>query len=107
LELKAEDKCLAHALVIAISRLENVPNYNYYRRGYKIRPVDQNLCETIGFDLSNGVRIPEIVRFQENFREYKIVVPHGLSCENIIFEGRSTRPSELFHFMMMSKDTIM
>ena len=41
-EEKAEDKCLAQALVIAISRLENDPNYNSYRRGYRIDPVVQN-----------------------------------------------------------------
>jgi len=87
-EVKAEENCLAHALVIAIARLENDPKYNSYRRGCRIRHVVQNLCETIGIHLSTGAGIPELVRFQEHFREYKIVVYHGLSCEDIMFEGQ-------------------
>ena len=43
IEVKAEGNCLANAFIIAISRLNNVSNYNSYRRGYKIRPVVQNL----------------------------------------------------------------
>jgi len=53
-EVKAEEHCLAHDLKIAISRVENDPNYNSYRRDYRIRHVVQILCETIGIDLSNG-----------------------------------------------------
>jgi len=73
-EVKAEENCLAHALIIAIARIEKDPNYNSYRRGYRIRPVVQKLLKTIYIDLSNGAGIPELVRFQERFREYKIVV---------------------------------
>ena len=87
-EVKAEENCLAHAILIAISRLEKDPNYNSYRRGYKIRRVVQKLLKKTCIDLSNGAGISEIVRFQENFREYKIVVYHGLSCEDIMFEGQ-------------------
>jgi len=36
MEVTAEENCLAHALIIAISRIEKDPNYNSYRRGYKI-----------------------------------------------------------------------
>ena len=85
-EVQAEENCLAHADVIAISRLEKGPNYNSYRRGYKISPVVQNLCKKTGIDLSNGAGFPELVRFLEHFREYKIVVYQGLSCEDIMFE---------------------
>jgi len=38
-EVRAEVNCLAHALVIAIARLNNDPNYKAYRQGLKIRPV--------------------------------------------------------------------
>jgi len=79
-EVKAEENCLAHALIIAIARVDKDPNYDAIRKGRKIRPVIQNLLETTGIDLPNGAGIPEIVRFQEHFREYKIVVYHGLSC---------------------------
>jgi hypothetical protein len=36
--LNAKKNCLAHALITAIARLDNDPNYNSYQRGYKIRP---------------------------------------------------------------------
>ena len=29
-----------------------------------------------------------MTRFQEHFRQYKIVVYHGLSCDDIMFQGR-------------------
>ena len=37
--------------------------------------------------MTNGSGLPELVKFQEHFREYKIVVYEGLSCDNIMFEG--------------------
>jgi len=94
-EVKAEQYCLARALVIAISRLENDRNYNSYRRGCRIRPVVLNECETVGIDLSNEAGFPELVRIQEQFREYKIIVYHGLSCEDIMFEGQVDSSKEI------------
>ena len=73
-EVKAENNCLAHALIIAIWKLRNDPNYKSYRQGRKIRPVAQHLLETTGIDLDNGAAIPELTRFQEHFHEYKRVV---------------------------------
>jgi len=34
-----------------------------------------------GIDLKNGAWIPELIRFREYFREYKIVVYSGLKCD--------------------------
>jgi hypothetical protein len=68
-EVKAEGKCLAHALIIAIAKVEKNALYNSYRRGCRIRPAVQNLLDTTGIDLSGGSGIPELVRFQEYFRE--------------------------------------
>ena len=73
-EVRAEENCLAHALIITIARLNNDPNYTSYRRGRKIRPVFRKLLETTGIDLKNGGGIPELSRFQKNFHEYKTVV---------------------------------
>jgi len=42
-EVKAEENCIAHALLIAIASVDNDPKYNSYRRGYRVRPVAQNL----------------------------------------------------------------
>jgi len=78
-ELQAEENCLAHALIIAITKVDEDPNYKAFRQGRNIRHVVQTLLETTGIDLSNGAGIHELVRLQEHFREYKKFVYHGLS----------------------------
>jgi len=85
--VKAVDSYLAHALKIAIAIVDNDANYKSHRDGWKIRPVVRNVLEKTGIDLSIGARIPELVRYQERFREYKIFVHEGLSSDNIMFEG--------------------
>jgi hypothetical protein len=80
--------CLAHALVIAISKIINDPNYNSYHHGWKIRPVIDNLLETTGINLDNGCGIPELEQFQDDFRQHKIVVYTSLNCDTIMFEGQ-------------------
>jgi hypothetical protein len=74
IEVKAEHNCLAHALFIAKARIDRHPNYQSFRKGNKIRPVVASLLETMGIDLTQGGGIPELIRFQEHFHEYKIVV---------------------------------
>jgi len=85
---KTLDNCLTHALIIAIAKLDNDPNYKSYRNERKIRLVVQNLLETTGIDLTNGAGIPELIRFQEHFRDYKITVYQGLVCDSAMFEGQ-------------------
>jgi len=87
-EVKTGENCLAHALVISIAKVENDPNYKAYINGRKIRNVVQTLFDETGIDLYNGGGIPELTRFQEHFRQYKMVVYHGLSCDDIMFEGQ-------------------
>ena len=82
-QVGAESNCLAHALVIAKAKVDSDPNYNSYRRRYKIRPVVDSLLETTGIDLSLGWGVPEIMRFQEHFKAYRIVVFRGLDCKDI------------------------
>ena len=79
---------MAHALVIAKAKVDGDPNYNSYRSGYKIRPVVDSLLETTGIDLSLGGGVPELMRFQEHFKEYRIVVFGGLSCADIYSDGQ-------------------
>jgi hypothetical protein len=79
IEVKAETNCLAHALVIAIAKATNDPDYVAYRKGRKIHPVVDNLLATTGINLENGGGIPELERFQEHFDQYKIVVYTGLN----------------------------
>ena len=70
IEVRAEQNCLAHALIIAIARLNNDPNYNLYRQGYKIRSAVDHILHTTGIDLSNGGGIPELAQFQTHFKDY-------------------------------------
>jgi len=44
-EVKAEENCLAHTLIIAIARVDNDANYKAHRQGRKIRPVVQSLLQ--------------------------------------------------------------
>ena len=60
IDVISKTNCLAHALLIAIARLENEPVYKSYRRGWKIGAAVQNLLETTGIDLRNGGEFPEI-----------------------------------------------
>jgi len=94
-EVKAEENFLAHALIITIAREDNDVNYTSYSKGRKIRPVVQTLLQEIGMDLTNGVGIPEINRFQEHFQDYQITVNQGLSCDDIMFEGRHFQTYQL------------
>jgi hypothetical protein len=73
IEVKTDKNSLAHALIISIARLTKDPNYNSYRRGYKIRAEVDRLLAATGIDLANGAGIPELTRFQEHFKEYRIV----------------------------------
>jgi len=79
---------LAHALVIAKAKVDGDLNYESYRHGYKTRPIVNRLLETMGIDLSRGGEVPELLRFQEHFKEYRIVVFGGLNCENVYFDGQ-------------------
>ena len=56
-QVKAEENCLAHALVIAIARFEKDQNYDSYRRGFRIIPMVNHLLKTADIDLTNGVGI--------------------------------------------------
>jgi len=51
-EMKAEENCLAHALIIAIAREEKDVNYTAYRKGRKIRPIVEALLQQTGIDLT-------------------------------------------------------
>ena len=85
---------MADALVIAKAKVDGDPNYYSYRRGYKIRPVVDRLLETTGIDLSLGGGVPELLRFQEHFKEYRIVFG-GLNCEDIFrWTGRVRKKNQ-------------
>jgi hypothetical protein len=58
-------------------------------QGRKIIPVVQHLLETTGINLTNGGGIPELMRYQDHFAEYRIVVYEALRCDQIMFDGNN------------------
>jgi hypothetical protein len=65
-KVKAENNCLTHALVTAVAKLTNDPDYKAFIQGRKICLVVDRLLVTTGIDLTNGGVIPELMRFQEH-----------------------------------------
>jgi len=53
-KVMAEESCLAHALLIAIARVDNDANYKAYCQCRKISPVVQALVKETSIDLTNG-----------------------------------------------------
>ena len=86
-QVKAETKCLAHALIIAIAKVTKDPNYKAYMQGRKIYPKVDQLLAAKDISLDNEGGIPEFERFQDHFRHYKFIVYTGLKCDEIMFEG--------------------
>jgi len=62
-EVQGEENWLAHALIIAFAKVDNDFDYKAYRQGRKIRHAVQMPLKTTGIDLSNGVGVPELVKF--------------------------------------------
>ena len=87
-QVKSETNSLVHAPFIAIAKQTNDHNYKAYRQRQKIYPKVDQLLTATGISLDNGGGIPEIERFQEHLRHYKIVVYTRLNCYEIKFEGR-------------------
>ena len=94
-EVKASENCLAHAIIIAIAKEENDPDYKAYRQGRKIRPVVQKLLAETYLDLPEGGGFPLLIKFQEHIQQYKITIYQSLACEYIIFEGKVDSPKKI------------
>ena len=89
-EVMTEENCLAHALVIAITKVTNNPDYQAYRKGREILPKVHELLQASGVDLSRGGGIPELQAFQRHLSQYRIVVYSGLRCDSIMCDGHVT-----------------
>jgi hypothetical protein len=77
--VNTEKNCLAHAVIIAIARVDNDPNCDSYRKGRKIRPEVDSLLQATGVDLTWGGKISELGSFQQYFYDrYKTVVYNDL-----------------------------
>ena len=95
MEVKASENCLAQAILIAIANVEIDPIYTSYRDGSKKRPAVRKLLDKTGIQLSGGGGFPELLKFQEYVREYKMTVYRYLACEDIIFEGQVDSPKRI------------
>ena len=95
IEVRAENNCLSHASIIAKARADGHPYHQSFRKGNKILPVVASLLEEKGIDVTHGGGIPELIRFQKNFHEYKIVVYDSVHCDNIIYEGHVESPKRI------------
>jgi len=103
IEVMTEENCLALALIIAIPGLEKDPNYDSYRRECRILPVVNHLLQTTGIYLTNGGGITELTRFQEYYKEYRIIVYGGLNCEDMTFDG--VNESEKIIYLLYDETT--
>ena len=96
IQVEAKENCLAHALIIAIARIEQNPNYNSYHHGVKIIPMANNLLQTTGIDLTNGGGIRELTQFQQHYKDYRIIVYDTLNCEDRMFDGQNDSEKRIY-----------
>ena len=61
--VKAEFLCLAHALVIAMARVNSDPKYKSYKLGRCLNKPVEDLLKASGVDLSNGGGLEELQQF--------------------------------------------
>ena len=55
--------CLAHALIIAMARVNRNPKYKSIRDGYSLKGPVQDLLSGSGVDLINGWGFKELEQF--------------------------------------------
>jgi hypothetical protein len=72
--VKAAFLCLAHALIIAMVRVNVDPKYATYRHGKCLKKPVVELLKASGVDLSDGGGLEELEQFQDYLSDYKIIV---------------------------------
>jgi hypothetical protein len=93
--VKAALLCLAHALIIAMARVNGDPKYNSYRDRYQLGKPVEELLKASGVYLSNGGGLEELQQFQECLSDYRIVYD-GMSHDTLIFSGNSLSDKKLY-----------
>ena len=94
--VKAAFLCLAHALVIAMARVNSDPKYKSYSNGYGLNKPVEDLLKASGVDLFNGGGLEELQQFQDYLSDNKIVVFDGLSPDRLIFSENSLSDKKLY-----------
>jgi hypothetical protein len=96
--VKAAFLCLAHALIIAVARVNDNTKYKSYSSVYGLyKPkAVEDLLKVSGVNLTNGGGLEELEQFQENFSDCKIIAFDGLCPDRIIFSGHSLSAKKLY-----------
>jgi len=71
--VKAAFLCLAHALIIAMVRVNGDLKYALYRQDKCINKPFEDLLKASGVDLSNGGGFVELNSFRSTFRTTKLL----------------------------------
>ena len=94
--VKAVFLCLAHALIIAMAKVNGDSKFKSYRNGYGLKEPVEELLNASGVDLSNGGGFKELQQFQEYLSDYKIIVFDGLNPDRVMFSGNSLSAKKLY-----------
>jgi hypothetical protein len=94
--VKAAFLCLAHALIIAMARVNGDPKHATYKDGKCLEKPVEGLLKASGVDLSDGGGLEELEQFQDYLSDYKIIVYDGLSPDRLIFSGNSLSEKKLY-----------
>jgi hypothetical protein len=87
---------MAHAVIIAMARVNGDPKYESYRKGYRLDKTVEEHLEASGVDLRNGGGLEELQLFQACLSDYKIIVFDGLKPDRVIFSGKSLSAKKLY-----------
>jgi len=93
--VKAAFLCLAHALIIAMARVNGDPKYKSYKNGYGLKKPVEQLLKATGVDSPNGGGLKNF-KFQQYLSDYKIIVFDGLYSDMVMFSGNSLSPKKLY-----------
>jgi len=94
--VKAAFLCLAHALIIAMTRVNIDPKYKSYRNGRGLNQPVQDLVSASGINFTNDGCLDELEQFQNYLSDYKILVYDGLNPDRVIFSGNSLSHNKLY-----------
>jgi hypothetical protein len=86
---------LAHALVLAMAKVNNDPNYVSCTEGRKLKKPAQDLLLASGVQLDNEGGIEELAQIQNFLPGYKIIVYDGLSPNRVMFSRNTDFPNKL------------
>jgi len=94
--VKAVFLSLAHALIIAMVKVNDDSKFKSYRNGYGLKEPVEKLLNASGVDLSNGGGFKELQQFQQYLSDYKIIVFDGLYPDRVMFSGNYLSAKKLY-----------